>query len=486
MKSKSSKKTMILLAVIVVAVIIVIIAAVCNSNGSNDKPVNGDAAGTAQESADDIDLYMGVGQIYSYPVSEGEKMKFKSYDKDIVTVDENGAITALAMGTVKLKAGKDKINIDVIEAPQSIILNESTFSMGIGETFNLTATVPDSKYNAGFLFEITSGNAVTVDQSGKITAVSAGKSEITVSTYNGCTARCSVSVGNPPSSVSFSSTEKNIFLGTKFKLDVVFPEGCASMANQIKSDNEKVCTVDKDGLVSALTEGTANITITTFNGKSAACKITVTEKPYYIRTGLDPNKPMIALTFDDGPNASSTNRILQTLEDNNGSATFFIVGNRSKSTANSEAVKRMVEKGFQLGNHTYDHEHYGKQVTVEDITKCNDILHEVSGQYPSAFRPTGGYLSDTIKQNSCGPIILWSVDTLDWKSRNADSVYTNILKASDGDIVLMHDIYGSTADAVERAVPELVKNGYQIVNVAELAYYKDKTLEKGTTYYSVH
>ena len=71
---------MILLAVIVVAVIIVIIAAVCNSNGSNDKPVNGDAA-------------------------------------DIVTVDENGAITALAMGTVKLKAGKDKINIDVIEAP---------------------------------------------------------------------------------------------------------------------------------------------------------------------------------------------------------------------------------------------------------------------------------------------------------------------------------------------------------------------------------
>ena len=146
----------------------------------------------------------------------------------------------------------------------------------------------------------------------------------------------------------------------------------------------------------------------------------------------------------------------------------------------------MVEKGFQLGNHTYDHEHYGKQVTVEDITKCNDILHEVSGQYPSAFRPTGGYLSDTIKQNSCGPIILWSVDTLDWKSRNADSVYTNILKASDGDIVLMHDIYGSTADAVERAVPELVKNGYQIVNVAELAYYKDKTLEKGTTYYSVH
>ncbi len=488
MKSKAAKKTAAALFLIAAIVAVVIAAAVICNNRYSDKPVNADGSeNSAQDSGDDIDFYMGVGQVFDYPVSDGKKMRFKSYDKNIVTVDKTGAITAVSTGTVQVKAGKEKINIGVIEAPQSITLSDSSFSMGIGEEYTLKASVPESKFNTGFLYKVTNGNSVTVDQTGKLTAVAAGKSEVTVSTYNNCTARCSITVGAAPTSVSFNADNQNLFLGTKFQLSIKLPDGCASKQKNLVSDNTAVCTVDGDGLVNAVAEGTANITVTTFNGKTAACKITVTKKPYYIRTNLDPKKPMVAFTFDDGPNATSTNRILDVLEANNGSATFFIVGNRAKSTANSECINRMVKNGFQLGNHTYDHEHYGKQVTAEDIKKCSDTLFEVSGQSPSAFRPTGGYLSDVIKQNSCGPIILWSIDTLDWKSRNADSVYSKIIdNASDGDIILMHDIYGSTADAVEKAVPALTNKGFQIVNVAELAYYKDKTLETGTVYYSVN
>ena len=195
---------------------------------------------------------------------------------------------------------------------------------------------------------------------------------------------------------------------------------------------------------------------------------------------------MIAFTFDDGPNAESTNRILDAFEANNASATFFIVGNRTDRNANADCVRRMVEKGFQLGNHTYDHTHYGSDVVIEDITTCSDVLNEISGQRPSAFRPTGGYLSDIIRTNCGGPIILWSVDTEDWKKRDGDKICERILEsARDGDIVLMHDIYESTADSIEMVIPKLLEEGYQIVNVAELAYYKGKTLENGMVYHSI-
>ena len=149
-------------------------------------------------------------------------------------------------------------------------------------------------------------------------------------------------------------------------------------------------------------------------------------------------------------------------------------------------MKWMVKNGFQLGNHTYDHMHYGSEVTIQDITKCADRLNELCGHGPTAFRPTGGYMSDIIKKNCAAPIILWNIDTEDWKLRDSSKIYNRILnEARDGGIVLMHDIYPTTATAIENVVPKLVENGYQIVNVAELAYYKGKNLENGKVYYSI-
>lgn len=201
---------------------------------------------------------------------------------------------------------------------------------------------------------------------------------------------------------------------------------------------------------------------------------------------IDPSKPMIALTFDDGPDyKTASNRILDTLEKYNAKATFFMVGRNAKG--NEENLKRKVELGMEIGNHTYDHEHYGQNVTAKDISKASDAIYKACGVRPTAFRSPGGNTTDTIREE-CEkegmPLYYWNLDTLDWKSRDANKVYNMVIKyAEDGDIVLMHEIYGSTADAVEKIVPELIKRGYQLVTCEELVKYKGGTDPKPGSQY---
>lgn len=471
MKSKSAYKLMSLVFVLLL-IFISFIAVI----------VNNLMIGT---SASDTAINMGVGQTYQFP-GEETKTRFHSYNKEIVTVDKNGLLTAVSKGSAQIAAGRKKIDVNVFDAPKSVVLDDGAFSMGIGEEYTLSPYVPDSEFNTGFSYTISGDNAVKIDENGKITAVAAGKVTVTVSTYNNCTASCDIKVGNPPDKISLSATSNTLFLGAAGKIFINIPADCASKATTVQSDNEAVLKVNSKGELTPVATGTAKIKATAYNGVSAECEISVVEKPYYIRTNLDPEKPMIAFTFDDGPNAETTNRILDAFEKNNASCTFFIVGNRTFRDANEKCVKRMVEKGFQLGNHTYDHLHYGSEVTINDITKCVDRLNAISGHGPTAFRPTGGFLSDIIKSNCGAPIILWNIDTEDWKCRDGDKLYYRILdEAKDGGIVLMHDIYPTTAYAVEWVIPKLIQNGYQVVNVAELAYYKGKTLENGKTYFSI-
>ena len=201
---------------------------------------------------------------------------------------------------------------------------------------------------------------------------------------------------------------------------------------------------------------------------------------------VDATKPMIAVTFDDGPGYNgASDKILDVIEKYHIKATFFMLGsNASNLTKN---VKRKVALGCQIGNHTYNHEHYGKNVTPADITKASDAIEKACGVRPTAFRSPGGITTDLIR-NTCKqekmPLYYWSLDTQDWKSRNADKVYNAVIKnVSDGDIILMHEIYTSTADAFERMVPVLLKKGYQFVTCDELVAAKSgKKPEPGTQY----
>lgn len=191
-------------------------------------------------------------------------------------------------------------------------------------------------------------------------------------------------------------------------------------------------------------------------------------------TVIDPSKPVIALTFDDGPDFNgASKRILDVLERYDVKATFFTVGENAKNNPNN--LKRKVSLGCEIGNHTYAHNHYGSSVTAADIKKCSDVIQKITGSRPTVFRSTGGITTQAIK-NTCikegMSLYYWSIDTEDWKSRNAKKVYKKAMKAKDGDIILMHDIYSSTADAVEKIVPKLKKKGFQFVTVSELIKFK--------------
>ncbi len=202
---------------------------------------------------------------------------------------------------------------------------------------------------------------------------------------------------------------------------------------------------------------------------------------------IDKTKPMIALTFDDGPGYNdASSRILDVLEKYHVRATFFMVGENAK--AHPKNLQRKVALKCELGNHTWDHGHYGKNVTKEDISKASAAIKEASGGYaPTAFRSPGGSTTDLIRQECKAegmPLYYWSLDTQDWKSRDADKVYNAVMKnVQDGDIILMHEIYGSTADAVERMVPELIKQGYQLVTCQELIAAKSGAAPKAGEQY---
>ena len=188
---------------------------------------------------------------------------------------------------------------------------------------------------------------------------------------------------------------------------------------------------------------------------------------------VDPSKPMVALTFDDGP-GQYEGRILTALEAVGGRATWFMVGNLVSSHAAD--VQRMVADGCEIGNHSYKHENLSKLSTsaiVDSIQKTNNALQAACGQPATVVRPPYGATGGNCKSalGSMGyASILWSIDTLDWKTRNADSTVNTVLSSvKDGDIILMHSIYSQSAAAAERLIPALVQRGFQLVTVSEMA-----------------
>ena len=225
------------------------------------------------------------------------------------------------------------------------------------------------------------------------------------------------------------------------------------------------------------------------NGKMVTGKKTIShylcyfsEKGVLLRK-IDKNKKMVALTYDDGPSIY-TPRILKTLKENNSVATFFVVGNRVPMY--SDTVKKAYDMGCEIGNHTYEHKSLPNLSETEvkrQISKTNKEVKKAIGEKPVIMRPTGGATNANVKQWVGMPSIIWSIDTLDWKTRNADSTRRAVLnRVKDGDIVLMHDLYSATATASETIIPELVRRGYQLVTVSELAECRGGMKETGAYY----
>ncbi|MGN0741205.1 MAG: polysaccharide deacetylase family protein [Candidatus Fimadaptatus sp.] len=200
---------------------------------------------------------------------------------------------------------------------------------------------------------------------------------------------------------------------------------------------------------------------------------------------LDPNKKAIALTFDDGP-SKYTREILAALAEVDGRATFFVVGERLDNY--SETLQMEYDAGCQIGMHTYDHANLTKLSSskiLSEINSTNDLIYQYVGEYSTIVRPPYGSVNSTVKETVEQPLINWSLDTRDWESRDANSVYNEIMSnVEDGDIVLMHDLYSSTAEAVRMVLPRLVEQGYQLCTVEELFELKGIELHSGTVFRS--
>ncbi len=212
------------------------------------------------------------------------------------------------------------------------------------------------------------------------------------------------------------------------------------------------------------------------NGKVVSCKVKDGVYMCYYDGGAEPrrridtSRPMVALTYDDGPSVYTT-EILDILRQHGGVATFFVVGQRVLGHA--DIVRSACQMGCEIGNHTYSHQvltKVGAAQIQSQIGATNSAVQNVAGVAPVVMRPPGGGQNPAVREAVGMPLILWSIDTLDWKTRNAASTQDAVLgKVRDGDIVLMHDLYSQTAAASRVIIPELVRRGYQLVTVSELS-----------------
>lgn len=192
---------------------------------------------------------------------------------------------------------------------------------------------------------------------------------------------------------------------------------------------------------------------------------------------------MVAFTFDDGP-SYNTIKIVNTLVKYDSKATFFLVGNQVEKYAKTMDV--LVKNGMDIGNHTYSHKELTKlsnKEILKEIDLTNEVIYNKTGIKPMFLRPSYGAMNKRIKKLSTMPIIIWNIDTLDWKYHNSNKIKDKILKyVSDGDIILMHDTYVATLNAIEMVIPELKKQGYKIVSVSELFKYKGVKPKLGIGY----
>ncbi len=191
----------------------------------------------------------------------------------------------------------------------------------------------------------------------------------------------------------------------------------------------------------------------------------------------------VALTFDDGP-SSFTDRLLDCLEANNAKATFFMVGREISSFP--DPVRRMAELGCELGSHSYTHTDL-TTMSAEDISAemwaVDDLLSELTGNGASVVRPPYGAVDDNVLSVLGTPIVLWSIDTLDWETLDAQTTVDTVMsQVQDGSIVLMHDIYETSVDAAEILIPKLIEEGYELVTVHELAEAHGKEMHTGILY----
>lgn len=252
----------------------------------------------------------------------------------------------------------------------------------------------------------------------------------------------------------------------------------AFISNKIVQTNVKIFNYDIN-----------NDLITVFFNKSMFDKeltyipyitISLVEEVYFEEYNINNTKKMVALTFDDGP-SEYTFQIVDILKLNNARGTFFMLGNRMKYQ--SSIVQAVYLSGNEIGSHSYSHKNLTRISKKELLTEINSVTilyNEITGDTLKYLRPPYGSIDSRLVETSAFSLIKWSIDPVDWLSRDAEKISSHILeKVYDGAIILLHDLYPETIEALKIVIPELQAGGYELVTISELAEYHEYTLSQG-------
>lgn len=279
------------------------------------------------------------------------------------------------------------------------------------------------------------------------------------------------------SAYSITNDKITIYEGETFFLDSAVSDA-EWTALKVHSTDRAVCVATKDGAALGLSIGNCNLNITDEAGETASIEVNVVSKT---------EVTMVALTIDDGP-GTYEEEFLDFLDSRNIKATFFLLG--TQLSAHKQTVRRIVDDGHELGSHGYSHKQMTKMTgkeAVQEIKKTNKELKKITGVKATVFRPPYGDFTDYIKENAGLPIVLWNVDTLDWKYRNASRVEDQIIKgAKDGNIILIHEVYSTTLEGLKGAVDKLLAQGVRFVTATTLLTRDGSSTKslKGKAFYS--
>ena len=188
---------------------------------------------------------------------------------------------------------------------------------------------------------------------------------------------------------------------------------------------------------------------------------------------LDPSKPTIAITFDDGPNATTTMEVLDILEKYQVRASFFLIGTNINDES-AKSVKRAFDLGCDIENHSKTHSYMDKMTADEikdEVAYVNDKVKEITGTTPKFFRPPYIAVNDTMYENIDMTFISGN-GCNDWDDKVTAEYRAKYLekKAADGVIFLLHDAEGNskTVEALDKAIPILLEKGFQFATISEL------------------
>ena len=394
---------------------------------------------------------------------EGD-VTYVSGDETVASIDATGNVTSYSEEGSTYVYALDREGqlvartmVTVLKEELSIALESSSYKMFTGST-QVVAVSFNHPFSGHVTWASSNDSVVSVSADGTLKANKAGVATVTASIENGNKADATVTVTPLISRLTFDKSIYKIKPGADRSLGLLAQPADGGEEFIWESSNPKVATVSADGTVTGVSYGTVTIKVTgKYSGLSATCSVKICDVK------------QVAITFDDGPSLY-TERLLDFLKKEDIKVTFFLVANRISYY--KDAVIREVAEGHEIGYHSYAHDiqtGLSSEKIKSDFLKSNQILKELTGAEFTVWRTPGGNYNERVLKCVELPHILWSLDTLDWQSLNANAVYRQITSQSvDGSIILIHDLHRTSVEGAIKALTEMVAGDYEFVTVTEL------------------